>query len=103
VIATWAAVTLHDDAEYTTELPGTWYVAEMAVSPTGPRFDPLIVTATPPAVGMLSSDDPTGTDRSLIAGAAYDDVTLGSVASTDSPATVTFHLRLVPTPAAVLH
>ena len=105
VIAVCGVVTLHDTAEYTTELPGTWYDALMAVSPIAPRFDPLIVTATPPAVGMLSSEypDAADTDRSVIAGAAYDDVTLGSRIDADSPATVTFQRRFVPTPGTVLH
>jgi hypothetical protein len=75
----------------------------MAVSPTGPRFDPLIVTDTPPAVGMLSRLYPTGTDTSLITGAAYDDVTLTPDSALTNDATVTVHRYPDPTPTTLTH
>jgi hypothetical protein len=104
VIAAWASDTAHDDAVYRVDpAPGAWYVAEMAVSPTGPRLLPRMVTSTPPAVGMLPRLLPTATDSESMEGTVYDDVTAMSVGLVVKPDTVTFQRWLAPTPTTVLH
>jgi hypothetical protein len=104
VIAAWASDTAHDDAVYRVDpAPGAWYVAEMAVSPTGPRLLPRMVTSTPPAVGMLPRLLPTATDSESMEGTTYDDVTLASDSALTSDATVTVHRYPDPTPTTLTH
>jgi hypothetical protein len=96
--------TLHDTAVYTTvPVPDAWYVAEMDDSPTGPRFDPRIVTTTPPPVGMAPRSDPAATDSDSIDGAAYDDTTPAPDCTPGTDATATVHRYPDPTPTTLTH
>jgi hypothetical protein len=103
VITVWPVTTLHDDAVYTADpAPGAWYVAETTVL-RFPKLVPVMVTRTPPAVGMASSRPPLPTDTPLTAGWVYPEITGTSETLVLTPAIVAFQRWLAPIPTAVSH
>ena len=75
-------------------VPEAPYVADMPLLDRGPKFVPVIVISSLPAVAIVLPD----TANEVTAGAVYDSVADDSADVCDP--TVTFHLWLAPTPAA---
>ena len=96
VIPTSALVTAHDEAVYTPPYDADHNDDGVVV---GPKPVPLITITADPVVGI---DDPDDIDTAVTTGAAYDDTT-DAVTPLDKPPTVTFHAKLTPTPATVVH
>ena len=93
-ICVFATATVHPLAAYV--VPVVPYVAVTVFPDVGPKSVPVKLIVVPPPVPI---DEPPAT--AVIAGAVYDVVPLDDALVCDP--TVTFHTKLAPTPATLVH